>query len=523
MKLVNADQMKRLDRKTIREYGIKGLILMENAGRAVADAVRRELSGTESTRVVIIAGKGNNGGDGFVCARHLKNQGYNVTVLSFAEPEEIKADAGVNARIWQKMGGKIKKISSGAHIGRALTELKHAAIVVDSIFGTGLKKPVKGIYADMIDTINLLSKPVVAVDVPSGIDATTGRVLGRAVRAKVTVTMGLPKIGLFLYPGREYAGRVEVADIGMPEEVLRAEDIKTYLIDSNMVRSTFRPRPPDSHKGTFGHMLVVGGSTGKTGAPYMAGVSGLRAGAGLVTVAVPESLNPIMELKTTEVMTHPLPEDASGVVGKRAIEELERVCEGKSVMVIGPGLGTDERTALFVEAALECARQRDMKIVIDADGLNLLARRRGAMKRCKEGNTEAVLTPHPGEMARLMGVDTARIQEDRPGWAKRLSDKTGCVVVLKGASTIVAGDGGFFLNPTGNPALATAGTGDVLSGMIGGFISQGMRPIQAAVAAVYIQGVCADRFQELYGDRGMIATDLIREMPAVINSFVERD
>ncbi len=523
MKLVSADQMKRLDRMTMREYGIKGLILMENAGRSLADAVRRELSLRQAARIAIIAGKGNNGGDGFVCARHLKNQGFHVTVFSFAEPEEIKADAGINARIWQKMGGRIRKVSSGAHIGKVLAELKHSEVVVDAIFGTGLSNPVKGIHADMIDTINLLSRPVVAVDVPSGIDATTGRVLGRAVRARLTVTMGLPKLGLFLYPGREYAGRVEVADIGMPENVLRADNIKTYLVDDDMVRVMFRPRPPDSHKGTFGHVLVVGGSPGKTGAACMGSMGALRAGAGLVTVAVPQSLHGIMEAKTTEVMTHPLPEDAPGVVGKKAIDEMERLCQGKSVMLVGPGLGTDERTALFVEAALKLAREGRMKIVIDADGLNLLASIFGKTRRCREDGAEAVLTPHPGEMARLVGVDTDTIQQDRPGWARKLSDKTGCVVVLKGASTIIAGDGGFFINPTGNPALATAGTGDVLSGMIAGLISQGMRPIQAAVAGVYIQGICADRFLELYGDRALVATDLLKEMPWVINSFVERD
>ena len=344
--------------------------------------------------------------------------------------------------------------------------------------------------------------------------------MGTAVRATLTVTMGLPKLGLYLYPGREYAGRIEVADISMPAELIREEDVVAHLIDGGMVRGYLKPRSGDSHKGSFGHLLVVGGSTGKSGAPCMSGLGGLRAGAGLVTVAVPESLQPALEAKTTEVMTHPLPEDRKGVAGVAATGRLQALLEGKDVVLAGPGMGTEKVTMEFFRSLLKMAAKQKMGMVIDADGLNLLAMDGGLLKPSLLKG--AVLTPHPGEMARLMGVDTATIQQDRPMWAQSLAKKSGAVVVLKGASTVVATQREFYINPTGNPALATAGTGDVLSGIIAGLMAQRMSPLEAAVVGVYIHGLCADRFLELYGDRGMLATELLAEMPAVLNSFVDR-
>ncbi len=518
MKLVDAEKMRSIDRRAIRACGVKGIVLMENAGRTVADVVEEELgccSGTLS-RVAVVAGKGNNGGDGFVAARHLKNRGIDVSVLAMAAPSDMKGDAGTNARIWEGMDGETLLIGSGRDLKRHATVLKHSAVIVDALFGTGLSTDVRGLYADMIELINSLKKRVVAVDIPSGIDATTGRVLGCAVRASVTVTMALPKLGHYLYPGRSCSGRVVVADIGMPRLLLEDESIKTNLTDDEFLFNTLRPREEDTHKGTYGHLLVVGGSTGKSGAPYMAAMGALRSGAGLVTIGLPKGLNPSMETKTTEVMTLPLPETPEGGLSEGALEVIKDFLKDKEALVLGPGIGTSKETARFVIGLLQ---DLNVPSVIDADGLNVL---RGSLSVIKGAGLPVVLTPHPGEMARLLDVSTAHVQRDRIGSARRLSESTGAVIVLKGASTVITEpEGTVYINPTGNPGLATAGTGDVLSGMIGGLMAQGLDPFSSAVSAVYMHGLAADRIKAERGAIGMAATDLLEKIPEIINRYTD--
>jgi NAD(P)H-hydrate epimerase len=342
MKLVSADTMRSLDRLVVRDYGIKGLVLMENAGRGIAEIVKRECSRKKGKRVSIVVGKGNNGGDGFVCARHLKNSGFNVSLLSLAGIKEIKGDAGVNARIWEKMGS-IKTIRTAGDIKKHSSALIHSTVIVDGLFGTGLSTPVRGLYAKVIDFINDIGRPVISIDIPSGLDATTGKVLGTCIKAEVTATMALPKIGLFLYPGRELAGRVEVVDIGMDigmGELIEKADLRWHLIDDCEVTERLGPRGRDTHKGTYGHVLVLAGSTGKTGAAYMTAMGAMRAGAGLVTLGVPESVHPALEEKTAEVMTYPLLETAERTLGEGSYKQAEKLMEGKAAVVIGPGLGT---------------------------------------------------------------------------------------------------------------------------------------------------------------------------------------
>ncbi|MBI5886710.1 MAG: NAD(P)H-hydrate dehydratase [Deltaproteobacteria bacterium] len=517
MKLAIADTIREIDRAAVEDYGMTGAQLMENAGRGVACAVLAELASTGAKgRVAVIAGKGNNGGDGYVAARHLRNAGLDVMVFSLARPSELKGDAALNAKVWARMGGATAGIITKADIRRHAPAIRHACIIVDAIFGVGLKTPVKGVHAEAIEFINSIGKKIVAVDVPSGIDAGSGAVMGAAIKASLTVTMAMPKPGLYLYPGREYAGRVEVVDIGVPVALLAAAgDTSGYsLITPDDVAVVLRPRNADSHKGSYGHLFVLAGSPGKTGAAYMCATGGMRAGAGLTTIGLPESLEPVMEAKTTEVMTTGLPETAGHLLGSVSFEAVCAVLKGKAAVVIGPGIGLDVDTTGFLKRLLKVLKS---PVVIDADGLGAFV---GCVKTLREVKAPLVLTPHPGEMARLLDMKTTEVQADRPGAARRLCAMTGAVVVLKGAATIVAApDGGIFINPTGNAGLATAGTGDVLAGMIGGLLSQGYGPVEAACAAVYIHGAAADEVKAASGETGMMATDLLPVIPGVMRSL----
>jgi len=521
VKIADAKTIREVDGLAMRRFNMPGLVLMENAGRELADVILRELASFACPRgrVAIIAGKGNNGGDGFVAARHLVNSGARAVVYLLARPGELKGDAAANARVWSKMGGETVPVLSMKALARHAASIERACVVVDAVFGTGLTKSVKGFYSEAIDFINSLAKAsVISVDIPSGIDATTGQVLGCAVMADITATMAMNKVGLCQWPGRGYAGRVEVVDIGVPGSLTQDASIKWNLIDDCTAGGFLAPRQEDAHKGTCGHLVVAGGSVGKSGAAYMAATGAMRAGAGLVTLAVPEALNPVMEEKTTEVMTAPMEQGPDGRLCAEAYPSLKRLMDGKSVLVFGPGVGCDDSVAALLEKVL---KESVVPVVIDADGLNCLV---GRLVRVKRAKCPVVLTPHPGEMARLLGVSVADVQADRVGAAEALCKKTGAVVILKGAGTVVASPGGqVYINPTGTSALATAGTGDVLSGMIGGLLSQGLDALAASIAAVYVHGLAAERWTEANGgDTGMMATDLFGYIPAVLNSLINK-
>ncbi len=520
MKLVNADTMRRLDATSMSRYGVSGLILMENAGRGVFESALAMLEGSAGKRVSVMAGKGNNGGDGFVAARHLKNSGFDVRVFSTARVSAFTGDAAVNARIWKKMGGETVVIGSAAALQKESSWIKHSSLVVDALLGTGLTDNVRGVAATIIDFINAARRPVLAVDIPSGISADTGAVLGSAVRADRTATMALSKIGLHLYPGRELAGEVDVVDIGMPALLFEDKAIKYELIDDNLIGSILRPKPADAHKGTSGRLLALAGSTGMTGAAAMAGMAALRAGAGLVTIGLPASLNPVMEVKCTEVMTLPLPEAIGGELAEASVPPAIKAALSKDALLLGPGLGSSEDTFKFVKGLL-LSSGSDLPLLIDADALNLLSGRAGLIKRARG---DKVITPHPGEASRLLGVPVSDIQADRVGAAQKLSKVTGSVAVLKGAATVVASpDGRVFINSTGNAALATAGTGDILSGMIGGLLARGYDVLGSAISGVYLHGLAADTWREEFGGTtGMTATDLLGIIPLVFNDVLER-
>jgi len=509
MKLMDAQTVRTVDRAAVLRYGIKGLVLMENAGRGVAEAVKAELSsrGSVTGRVVVVAGKGNNGGDGFVAARHLRNSGASVVVIALVGLDDLKGDALVNARAWVKMGGEIVTVRTVAGFKKHRSLLTHSSVIVDAIFGTGLSTPVRGYYAGVIEIINSFTEKVVSVDIPSGVDATTGAVLGVAVKAAVTVTMAAAKLGLYLYPGREHSGRIELVDIGCPKELVEDASIRWELAGGDYLRKVLRPRKTDSHKGSHGHLLVAAGSPGMIGAAYMAAMGALRAGAGVVTVGVPAGLRAALDRKAVEFMTKGLAEGPSKALGMASLEDVKEAAAGKTCLVIGPGFVASKDAGSLIEAVL---KDTDIPVLIDGGALSSLAGRASVIKKSK---APVVITPHPGEVARLLGVSPTDVQADRVAAAERLVKATGAVVVLKGASTVVASAEKVFINPTGNPALSTAGTGDILAGVIGGLMAQDCGALGAAVSGAYLHGLAADIITARGKGCGMVASDLLGAIP----------
>ncbi|MBI4950091.1 MAG: NAD(P)H-hydrate dehydratase [Deltaproteobacteria bacterium] len=517
MKLADSAIITEIDRRAVVDYGIEPIQLMENAGQGVADAVLRALAAFTSKRVSVLVGRGNNGGDGFVAARKLKNAGVEATVFALSRVEDLKNDALSNAKEWARMGGETAVISTPEDLENSKPALRHSSIIVDAIFGTGLRSEVEGLAASVIDFVNGLDKMIVAVDIPSGIDAGSGRVLGRSIRASFTVTMALPKVGLVLYPGRDYAGPFEVVDIGAPRALIDDPSIRYNLITAEMLRGFLKPRRADTHKATYGHLLVLAGSPGMTGAAYMTAMAAMRTGAGLVTVGVPQSLHDIMEAKTVEAMTAGLPETTDKALGLVSWPRVRELLRDKAALVIGPGVGNRNDIYLLIEkiaSGIECP------LLIDADGLNAIS---GDVSFLKSMKAPVVLTPHPGEMARLLKTTVKDVQADRVASALKLSALTGGTVVLKGASTVIAGtDGQIYINTTGNAGLATAGTGDILAGMIGALLAEGYSPVEASIAGVHIHGLAGDAVRDATGEIGMIATDLLPRIPLMLNSFTRK-
>ncbi len=522
MKLLTAAEMRELDRRAIAEVGIPSLVLMENAGRSIYQVLRREFPELAG-EVAVLAGRGNNGGDGFVVARYLANAGTPVAVFLLGRRDQVGGDARVNLEILAHQGLEVVEVLEESHLQAALDRLARAGLIVDALLGTGLNSPVTGLLASLIQQVNHLKRPVLAVDLPSGLSADTGEVLGAAVQAEVTVTCGWPKIGQIVAPGRDYVGRLWQADLGIPPDLAR--EAKVSLAEARELRELLPPRPWDSHKGTFGHLLVLAGSEGKTGAAALACQGGLRAGAGLVTLGVAQSLNDIMEVKVTEAMTLPLPQaEGARALGRQALEPIEAFARGCAALALGPGLGTHPETRELVRTLVQ---RLDRPMVVDADGINALAGDQERPKEKGQGKNFSlgaagprILTPHPGELARLLGCSPKEVQSRRLALARETAGQYGAVLVLKGAQTLVAApDGRLSLNPTGNPALASGGTGDVLTGLIGGFLAQGLSAWDAARLGVYLHGLSADCFAAQHGPRGLVAGDLLARFPEVLGQF----
>jgi len=508
MKVLTAEQMRKVDQVTM-ERGIPGLVLMENAGHRVVEVMAEEFRPLSAHRIVVFCGKGNNGGDGFVVARQLftRIRPKALWVVLAGDPAELKGDAAANYQMLRACGCPVHQDLPW--------EARSATIVVDALLGTGLSGPARGRMLELIDLINqgFPEAKVVAVDIPSGLSSDTGQLLGPAVRADVTVTFTAPKVGHVLPPACDYVGRLYVRPIGSPPELYEQDDsIQLSLVEPAEFRLLFAPRPPGAHKGTFGHVLVVAGSRSKPGAAAMTGLGALRAGAGLVTVATAESAAPVVMAHAPELMIEPLPETSGGAISREAAGRLfEKVLPGKTVVALGPGLGTEPPTVELVRRlVMEC----ELPMVVDADGLNALA---GWSFQAKQFR---VLTPHPGEMARLLGTTTRQILEDRLGQARQLAANTGCLVVLKGQRTIIAQpDGRAWVNPTGSPALATGGSGDILTGLVAGVLAQHPgQKLQAVLAGVYLHGLCGELAARRWTEFCVKATDLLESLPDAIRA-----
>jgi len=512
--VVTSEKMREMDNRAIKEFGIPGVVLMENAGRGAMEKILAYYPDVVGDDVLVVCGPGNNGGDGFVVARHLANFNCNVRCCLLSAPSKLSSDAQINFKIAKSMGIEVFEFTDEGKLPHFLDMLYGAHLVVDALFGTGLKKEVAGLHKKVIEAINNSGSHVVSLDVPSGLNADTGRPLGVAIEADLTITFALPKVGLLIFPGVDYAGELELVDIGMPQKIYDEANIDTFLIERWQIIDLFPPRYENTHKGDYGHLFVLAGSTGFTGAATMTCESAARAGTGLVTLGIPKSLNPILENKLLEVMTLPLPETENGALNKDAFEIIKRACERKTAIAIGPGLGLEPSTQMLVR---DVVSKMQLPMIIDADGLNAISAQPEVLRKRR---APTILSPHPGEMARLIGFDTQKVKDDRITVARGFAKKYGCYVVLKGARSIVATpEGKMYINPTGNPGMATGGTGDLLTGMIGGFLAEGMKPLEASLAGVYIHGACGDEAALKFGERGLLARDILNEIPNLLREL----
>jgi NAD(P)H-hydrate epimerase len=488
MEVLNAEQMREADRIAIQEMKIPGLVLMENAGRAVAESMLEELPGLGERRVFVVAGPGNNGGDGFVVSRHLARLGVGSTVLLVgATRKALTGDAGAMAAAWAGIGGETVEIPD-AKRWRAAAGLLPGDVIVDALFGTGLARPLAGLAAEVVESINRAGDAgatVIAVDIPSGLSASSADVPGPAVQADLTVTFARPKPAHLLPPAEHLCGTLVVADIGIPDAAIHASEPDLHWVLLDEAALMLPERAPGDHKGHFGHVLVVAGSTGKAGAAALTGWGALRAGAGLVTVAVPDPVRAEVAGFAAELMTEALPAGRGGQLGRGAAAQALALAKEVSVLAVGPGLGPGAAAEV-----LALVKDAPVPLVLDADGLNAFA---GKLTSLARRRAPLVITPHPGEAARLLGASVAEVQADRVAAARALAKRAAAVAVLKGYRTIVADPSGTaFINPTGNPGMASAGMGDALTGLIAGLIAQELDPLDAAVLGVYLHGLAAD-------------------------------
>lgn len=515
IKIVTAEEMREKDRYTIEEIGVPGVVLMENAGAAVARIVQRELEGIPDPLVYIFCGKGNNGGDGFVAARHLWNQGIYLKVFCIVPEDQITGDALINFRILRNMKVPLEFISSV----EALSPLENHApdVVVDALLGTGIKGPVRGLAKEVIDFINHnLGTRVVAVDLPSGLNASSPEIAGSAIRADITVTMGLPKYCHALYPARNCVGELYIADIGIPPFVLNKDDVKVAMLEAEDIVLPFRYA--DAHKYECGRVAVLAGSEGYTGAAALTAEAALKIGAGLVVLGIPQSLHPTMEQKLTEVITRPLPETAEHTIGKKSLPAIRELLEWCDVLALGPGLGRSQEVQKTVISILE---NFDKPVVIDADALFALANHRELLEQ--GSHPHWVLTPHSGEFLRFFPEESKEsLNVHRIERAREFAAGHGVTLLLKGAPAMVAmPDERVFLNSTGNPGLASGGTGDVLTGFIAGLLAQRFTPDEAAYTANFVHGYVADYVVEQESVYTLTAGDLIRHLGPALNRFLE--
>jgi ADP-dependent NAD(P)H-hydrate dehydratase / NAD(P)H-hydrate epimerase len=500
--ILTPEESAALDRES-EARGVTTERLMENAGRAVARAATLLAGGTYGRRAVVVCGKGNNGGDGLVAARHLAREGMGAAVLLLADPSELRGPTAAGFRRHVDAGGRWRRATRDG----LARELGRADIVIDAIFGTGFRGRPEGEHAAAIDAVNGADLPVVAVDIPSGVDGSSGTVRGSAVDATVTVTFGALKPGLVFHPGATRAGLVSLADIGFPPDLVLSD---FALVERGDVAALLPEREADTHKRSTGVLLVVAGSRAMTGAAVLVARAATRAGAGLVTLAVPEGILPVVEAAVAEATFVPLPETPNGTVAAAALPVLRERLEGANALAAGPGMTAEPETAELIRSLVV---ESSIPVVLDADGLNAFAGRTATLAARR---AEAVLTPHAGEFARLTGISAKELPEDRAGNARKAAAEFGCTVLLKGSRTLVAEPSGRVrVNPTGGSYLATAGTGDVLTGTIAAFLAQGVGPADSAVAGAYVHGLAGRLAAEGAAGR-IVASDVVSNLPGAL-------
>ena len=517
MYLVSADEMREMDRQTIEDFGLPGRVLMEIAGRGATRWLLECFPDALEMKTGVMAGRGNNGGDGFVIARYLHQKGARVTIFLLTEENRLTGDAAANLALAHASGIAVVCLPDETAFRKNKTALVHQHLFVDAILGTGLTSDVTGYYRSVIDFINDSGRPVFAVDIPSGLNADTGQPCGVCVRADATATFGYAKTGLLLYPGADFAGELSVIDIGIPPFIADRIKPDKWLLTESMMAGYPAPRASDTHKGKTGHLLVVAGSRGKAGAARMTAESAMRAGAGLVTLTVPAGVYAMTATALIEVMTEPVGQADQPFFDSACLESILSSMTGKTCLALGPGIGTDQATCDLVRTLVETSR---IPVVVDADGLNCLA---GNLDVLKNNPGRIVLTPHPGEMARLTGMTTGDVQGDRISCARHLATEYDVYVVLKGAATVIAHpDGKIFINRTGNPGMASGGMGDVLTGLIAGFICQGYDYGRAAHLGVYLHGAAADRLADR-NEVGYLASDVMAEIPPTLSALLSAE
>ncbi len=518
MRVLTAEQMREADRATIDDLGVPSLVLMENAGRQVVAAIEASFSEMQLRRVAVIAGRGNNGGDGFVIARTLFERIGDVPVFVIGRIADVKGDARHNLEILGRLGVSVVEIADEQDWELHSSEILACDLIVDAMFGTGLREPLGGMYPTIVGDLGTSGIPVVSVDVPSGLSADTHVVRGDAVRATLTVALGAPKICHVLPPAQRMCGDLVVADIGIPAAIIeRVDGPYVEVITRPMMRGVLEPRDPEAHKGDFGRLLIVAGSMGKSGAAHLAGMAALRAGAGLVSLAVPRSVQPVVAAMAPEYMTIGLPEDDEGQVTEAALERV--LAAPADVIAVGPGLGQGPGVTAFVHGLLE---QSGVPLVLDADALNAFAGD-PARLQARDG-LDVIITPHPGEMARLTGLTVDQVQGERLEVARMFASTHHLYVVLKGHRTLVATpEGSVAINLTGNPGMATGGTGDVLTGVIAGLFAQLLDAEGASKLGVYLHGLAGDLAEADVGEAALTAGDLLDHLgDAVLELSAER-
>lgn len=505
--VVTAEQMQAIDQHAIKDFGIPGTSLMENAGVGVIRELQRRYPDLSNKKVFVFCGKGNNGGDGFVIARHLFNLGSEVRVLLAGKLSELKGSPEINAFSAQKIGVQINELGPD-NLNRLDHKLRHCDIIIDAVFGTGFNKPVSGFIEKVIEKINQFGKYVVSIDINSGVDSDSGQLMGPHVRSNLTLALACWKQSHFIHPSAGVMKETRLIDIGIPEKALAKQNICVHQCEEEDIKSYFKKRDPNSHKGNYGHVLVLAGSRGKGGSAGLAALAALRSGAGLCTLALPDSCQKAFEVHPMEVMTVPLLETTNGTLALGAKELILELLKDKSAMAIGPGITTDPETVALIGELLPLIR---CPLVIDADALNAISKHKNWLKELK---TEAVLTPHPKEISRLIGVSTQEIQRTRIATTSKFCTDHSVTLVLKGSPSLIGlTNGNVVINSTGNAGMATAGSGDVLTGIIAGLTAQGLSSQEASIAGTYMHGLAGDLFTENASETTLIAGDLLRCLP----------